>query len=55
MNRKIDEKQEYPLSIYDTQYTKHESFTRSIRQKNDTFYYISFRRVNILNLMINNL
>ncbi|RNA19965.1 cyclic AMP-dependent transcription factor ATF-6 beta [Brachionus plicatilis] len=47
-NRKSQEKQEYPLSVYDTQYTKYESFTRSIRQKNDTFYYISFRRDHVM-------
>ncbi|CAF0724673.1 unnamed protein product [Brachionus calyciflorus] len=47
LNRK-NNNQEYPLSIYDTQNSKHESFTRSVRQKNDTFYYVSFRRDHVM-------
>lgn len=36
----------YPISVYDNaQHSKrYESFVRSIRQRNDTFYFISFRR-----------
>lgn len=38
-------KQIYPLSLYNTQHKKYESFTKSIRQRNDTNYYVTFRRV----------
>lgn len=40
-------KQVYPVSLYDTQNRKHESFANSVRQRNDTFYYVSFRRVSL--------
>ena len=43
--RDSNKNKEYPVSLYDNQYTKYESFTRSVRQKNDTYYYVSFRRV----------
>ena len=35
----------YPVSVYDTNVRAHEKFTESVRKRNDTFYYISFRRV----------
>ena len=35
----------YPVSLYSVQNRKYENFARSIRQRNDTFYYVSFRRV----------
>ena len=35
----------YPISLYNTQLKQHENFMKSIRQRNDTFYYVSFRRV----------
>lgn len=37
--------EEYAISLYDTQTHKHESFANSVRQRNDTFYFVSFRRV----------
>ena len=39
------QKEVYPISLYNTQTKQHEGFMKSIRQRNDTFYYVSFRRV----------
>ena len=41
------DKKVYPLSLYNTQTKQHENFMKSIRQRNDTFYYVSFRRVSL--------
>ena len=38
----------YPVSIYDTQTKRYEKFSQSVRKRNDTFYYISFRRDHII-------
>lgn len=45
-NSKQKQTAEYPVSLYDTQNRKYESFANSVRQRNDTFYFVSFRRVN---------
>lgn len=37
----------YPVSVYDTNVRAHEKFTESVRKRNDTFYYVSFRRVSV--------
>jgi hypothetical protein len=40
VNKKV-----YPISLYDTQQnTRYENFAKTIRKRNDTFYFISFRR-----------
>jgi hypothetical protein len=39
---------EYPISVYNVQNSRHETFAKSIRQRNDTFYYISFRRDHVI-------
>lgn len=44
----IQEKKEYPISLYDTQTQKHEDFANSVRQRNDTFYFVSFRRDHVM-------
>lgn len=38
----------YPVSLYSTQNRRFENFARSVRQRNDTFYYVSFRRDHII-------
>lgn len=43
---------DYPISLYDTQTRKHEQFANSVRQRNDTFYFLSFRRVSDSNICI---
>ena len=37
--------QDYPVSLYNTQSILYENFARTIRKRNDTFYYISLRKV----------
>lgn len=41
------ERNDYPISLYDTQARIHEQFANSVRQRNDTFYLLSFRRVSL--------
>jgi hypothetical protein len=45
-NRKEESSNEgvYPMSLYSTQTKQHESFMKFIRQRDDTYYYVSFRR-----------
>jgi hypothetical protein len=47
----------YPVSLYNKQTRLHENFEQSIRRRNDTFYYVSFRRVSlkIINIVFSNL
>jgi len=36
---------DYPVSLYNTQSRLYENFARKVRTRDDTFYYVSFRRV----------
>ena len=38
----------YAVSLYNRQNGRYESFAKSIRQRNDTFYYVSFRRDHVI-------
>jgi hypothetical protein len=38
----------YAVSLYNRQNIRYESFAKSIRQRNDTFYYVSFRRDHVI-------
>lgn len=39
---------DYPVSVYDVQLRLYENFARTVRTHDDTFYYVSFRRVRTL-------
>lgn len=41
----VSDRNIYPVSIYDTQSRLYENFARTVRTRDDTLYYISFRRV----------
>jgi hypothetical protein len=43
----------YPVSVYNKKSKTKENFDRIIRQRNDTSYYLSFRRVNTSFLTFN--
>ncbi len=38
----------YAISLYNRQNGRYENFAKSIRQRNDTFYYVSFRRDHVI-------
>lgn len=41
----VSDKEIYPISLYDTQSRLYENFARTVRTRDDTLYYVSFRRV----------
>lgn len=41
----VHDKEIYPISLYDTQSRLYENFARTVRTRDDTLYYVSFRRV----------
>lgn len=38
----------YPVSLYDTQSRLYENFARTVRTRQDTFYYVSFRKDHVI-------
>ena len=46
-NAEANDREVYPVSVYDTQSRLYENFARTVRSRDDTFYYVSFRRVSL--------
>jgi hypothetical protein len=45
---KLEQAKDYPVSVYDTQSRLYENFARTVRTRDDTFYYVSFRRDHVI-------